>query len=540
MKDKKDFTIDIEKFPLDKLKQFTQILMDSHKRIVPILDPGIRIEEGYGPYERGLNQCIFIRNPNWLSEKDEFYVGQVWPGNVNFIDFTNPNNLNYWKVELQSFFELLPNGSKVIGGIWLDMNEPSNFIDGYNFTFNDMPSNFNSFSLNFPRYSINNDGNDAPIYRKTIPMDTRTALGNSYETHNLYGIFESIQTYKAILEINPKRRPFLLTRSTFPGSGQWTATWLGDNLSTFPQMALSIPGVLQYGLEGLPISGPDICGFMREASEELCARWMALGSFYPFSRNHNSIESTIDQEPFRWESVANVSRKYLSLRYSLLPFYYTLMHEAHVKGWPIWRPVFFYDDSSTATDINDQFFVGSHLLISPILEESATSICVRLPVGEWYDWETFNFIKSTLNPMNINYDAVLLDYIPIHLRAGSIIMMLEPKLTMFETRQTNFTMLIALDSSLSASGQIYWDDGVSLDVKDQYIDANINSRIEESTLNIDFQGILASIECPFIERIKVLTAGHKFMKKLKETDYGFDIEFEKALKIGNNFSIPLL
>ena len=539
MKDKKVFTIDEENFPAHELKEFTKRLTESHKRIVPILDPGIKIEEGYGPYERGLNECVFVRNPEWLRAKEEFYVGEVWPGNVHLIDFTNPNISNYWKAELQTFLGLLSNDSEVIGGLWLDMNEPSNFIDGYNYTFNDMSSDFNSYSLNFPRYTINNDGNEGPIYRKTVPMDADLALGNSYQTHNLYGLFESIQTYNSMIDIDETKRPFLLTRSTFPGSGKWTATWLGDNLSTFPQMALSIPGVLQYGLEGLPISGPDICGFIGETSEELCARWMALGSFYPFSRNHNSINSKIDQEPFRWETVANVSRKYLSLRYSLLPFYYTLMQEAHIKGWPIWRPVFFYDTSSTALDINNQFFVGNALLITPILEESAKTVTSRLPLGEWYEWETFNFIKSTLTPINIVYKASL-DFIPIHLRAGSILIIQQPKMTIFETRMTNFTMLIAMNSSETASGRFYWDDGISLDVGDQFIDLKICARIKnESILVIEFQGGLPSIECPFIENIKVLTAGHKYnIGNSKETDYGFDIEFEHPGKIGN-FSISL-
>ena len=537
MKDKKDFTIDFDNFPENHLRKFTQNLRDLNKRIVPILDPGIKIEDGYGPYERGLNYCAFIRNPYWVPGKEEFYVGEVWPGNVHFIDFTNPNTSNYWKSELNSFFKLLSNDSDLIGGLWLDMNEPSNFIDGYNYTFNDMPSDFNQFSLNFPRYIINNGGTEAPIYTKTIPMDTCAALGTSYQTHNLYGIFESIQTYNAMIEINPNKRPFLLTRSTFPGSGRWTATWLGDNLSTFPQMALSISGVLQYGLEGLPISGPDICGFAGEASEELCARWMALGSFYPFSRNHNSILSTTDQEPFRWESVANVSRKYLSVRYSLLPYYYTLMHESHVKGWPIWRPVFFYDNSSVALDINNQFFIGEELLVTPILEESVTNLSVRLPVGEWYEWESFNFLKTSLNPIYINYN-VPFGFIPIHLRAGSIIMMQQPQLNMFETRKTNFTILIALDSNLSASGKLYWDDGVSLDVGDQFVDAEISARIYNANmLSFEIRGILRFNDCPFVENIKVLTAGKRFnIRHAKEAGYGFDIEFEKPLKIGN-FSI---
>ena len=534
MEAKKDFTIDLNNFPEKELNEFVQILLKSRKRIVPILDPGIKIEENYGPYARGIEQEVFVKNTQSSYNKGKFYVGEVWPGPVHFVDFTNKNSFNYWKNELNALFKLF-NDSEVIGGLWLDMNEPANFIDGYNYTFNDLPADYNSFSLNFPRYAINNGGNEAPIYAKTIPMDAETSLGKSYQTHNMYGLFESIVTYKAMLALDPNHRPFLLTRSTFPGSGNWTATWLGDNFSTFSQMALSISGVLQYGLEGLPMSGPDICGFIGEATEELCARWMALGAFYPFARNHNSIDSKVDQEPFRWKSVAHVSRKYLRLRYSLLPFYYTLMHIAHEKGWPLWRPVFFYDNFKDASDINDQFFVGKELLISPVLIESTKSMNVRLPVGEWYEWESLNFIKSNLKPIKVLYDTPI-DYIPIHLRAESILIMQEPTLTMYETRLTNFTIIIALDSDGKASGDFYWDDGISLNVDDKFISLNIHAKINNDSMEIKYTGHLGC-DCSLVTKIVVLTAGKKYNPKNNSDfnvilkDFGFELLFNNGVKM---------
>ena len=416
------------------------------------------------------------------------------------------------------------------------MNEPSNFIDGYNYTFNDLPMDYKSFSLNFPRYMINNGGNEVPIYRKTVPMDAETALGNSYQTHNMYGLFESIVTYKAMLALDHQNRPFLLTRSTFPGSGNWTATWLGDNISTFPQMALSISGVLQYGLIGLPISGPDICGFLGDVTEELCVRWMALGAFYPFARNHNSIDSKIDQEPFRWKSVAGVSRKYLKLRYSLLPFFYTLMHTAHEKGWPIWRPIFFYDNSTAeALDICDQFFVGRELLISPVLTQSTVEMNLRLPAGEWYEWESFNFIKSSKS-IKILYKTPL-DFIPIHLQAGSILIMQDPKLTMFETRQTNFTIMIALDSDGQATGEFYWDDGVSLNVDNEYIDLVIEAKVvDNSLLRIKHSGYVGC-GSPLGSKLVILTGGKYYNPKNDSNynviikDFGFEIILKNDMKL---------
>ena len=133
------------------------------------------------------------------------------------------------------------------------------------------------------------------------------------------------------------------------------------------------------------------------------------------------------------------------------------------------------------------------------------------------NWESFNFLKTSLNPIYINYN-VPFAFIPIHLRAGSIIMMQQTQLNMFETRKTNFTILIALDSNLSASGKLYWDDGVSLDVGDQFVDAEISARIYNANmLSFEIRGILRFNDCPFVENIKVLTAGKDSISDMQKS-----------------------
>ena len=120
--------------------------------------------------------------------------------------------------------------------------------------------------------------------------------------HNLYGLTESIATRKALEEIKKDVRPFLLSRSTFASSGKYVGHWTGDNWSTWEHLYLSIPSILSFQLFQIPFIGADICGFIGESNMELCARWMELGSFYPFSRNHNSIQVSA-QEPYLWPEV---------------------------------------------------------------------------------------------------------------------------------------------------------------------------------------------------------------------------------------------
>ncbi len=132
--------------------------------------------------------------------------------------------------------------------------------------------------------------------QNTLTMSARQDLASAYHTHSLYGYFESIATHTALRNVN-RRRPFVLSRSTFVGSGRYTAHWTGDNQATYESMAVSVSHILSFALFGVPMVGADICGFNSNTTAELCARWMQLGALYPFSRNHNTW-NTIAQEPY--------------------------------------------------------------------------------------------------------------------------------------------------------------------------------------------------------------------------------------------------
>eukprot|EP01027_Heterolobosea_sp_BB2_P019554 GEZU01027469.1.p1 GENE.GEZU01027469.1~~GEZU01027469.1.p1 ORF type:complete len:327 (+),score=82.64 GEZU01027469.1:837-1817(+) len=231
-------------------------------------------------------------------------------------------------------------------------------------------------------------------------------------------------------------------------------------------MFLSIPGILAMNMFGIPLVGADVCGFNGAATEELCTRWMELGSFYPFARSHNSLGMP-PQEPYVFgPRLAEISRNVLLNRYSLLPYYYTLFFKAHQNGGTVVRPLFFEFPEELVSPgviqyIDRQFLVGEALMVSPVLDEGNTTVSAYFPQALWYDYYSGELMKPDENQW-LTLEAPI-DVINAHVRGGFIIPTnSNPQLTTYETRKQPFELIVALNETGEAFGDLFIDDGESL------------------------------------------------------------------------------
>uniref|UniRef100_A0A803T655 P-type domain-containing protein n=1 Tax=Anolis carolinensis TaxID=28377 RepID=A0A803T655_ANOCA len=429
----RDFTVDSQKF--GALPQMVEDLHKHGQYYVMILDPGISSTQppgSYWPYDEGLKRGVFINNT-----QGEPLIGKVWPGLTAYPDFSNPDTHQWWLENLNRFHSIVP-----FDGIWIDMNEPSDFMDGSS-------EGCSQGKLDNPPYGLN-------------PCSTRESIGTSahYNLHNLYGLMEAKATASALIKLREKR-PFIISRSTFPSQGKYSGHWLGDNRSSWKDMAWSIPGMLSFSLFGIPLVGADICGFSGSTSEELCTRWMQLGAFYPFSRNHNTQDEKAQDPPAFSPAARTTMKEALEIRYSLLPYLYSLFHRAHLQGDTVARPLFFEFPKDVATySIDKQFLWGRGLLVTPVLDPGVDWVVGYFPRGLWYDYYTGSLVNSSGENLKM---AAPLDHINLHIREGTILPTQKPGCCTVISRGNPMRLIAALSQNANAWGDLYWDDGESLD-----------------------------------------------------------------------------
>lgn len=445
MEGRKDFTID--KVNFDGLPQFADDLHAHGQRHIIILDPAIctqpLINGPYEAYDRGTARGVWVN----ISDGKTPLIGEVWPGETVFPDYTNPECTKWWVDECAKFHEIVK-----YDGIWIDMNEVSNFIKG-------SKTGCAINKLNYPPFTPHIM--DRVMYSKTICMDAKHTWGDHYDVHSLYGHAMILSTEEAIKAVFPGNRSLIFSRSTFAGSGKYSGHWLGDNAANWNDIKWAITGMLEFGLFGMPYIGADICGFFDNVSEDLCRRWMQVGAFYPFSRNHNA-ENYNPQDPAFYgpdSLLVNSSKRYLNIRYTLLPYLYTLFYNAHTKGDTVVRPLLheFYADEATWA-LDEQFLWGPGLLITPVLNPDTTVVDAYVPDALWYDYETGGRFPHRKERVQITIPK---DKLGLHLRGGYIYPMQQPANTTVYSRKKPMGLIIALDENLSAKGELYWDDGES-------------------------------------------------------------------------------
>ncbi|XP_033884004.3 sucrase-isomaltase, intestinal [Acipenser ruthenus] len=447
MEDKKIFTYDLKNF--HGLPEFADDLHNHGQKYIILLDPAVatsaRISGPYHTYNLGNEMGV------WVYEADGTtpLIGEVWPGETVFPDYTNPACNTWWVDECEKLFRELK-----YDGLWIDMNEVANFKKG---SANGCAAN----DLNYPPFtpSILDD----LMYSKTLCMDAKQTWGAHYDVHSLYGYAMTLSTEEALKRVFPDKRGNILSRSTFAGSGKFTGHWLGDNAANWNDIKWAIPGLLEFSLFGIPYIGADICGFFDDTTEELCTRWMQVGAFYTFSRNHNA-QGYKPQDPayFGADSLlVKTAKHYLNIRYTLLPYLYTLFHHAHVKGDTVTRPMMheFYSDPAT-WKVDRQFLWGPGLLITPVLDPGTSIVSAYIPDAVWYEYET----EVRITPRKQQVDMYLpADKLGLHLRGGHIFPIQQPANTTVYSRKNPMGLIIALDDNGNAGGELFWDDGEARD-----------------------------------------------------------------------------
>ncbi|XP_017650799.1 probable maltase-glucoamylase 2 [Nannospalax galili] len=438
MSGKKDFTIDEQAYP--ELSKFATELHNNGQKYVIIMNPGILKDPAYQTYSNGSISRV------WILDTNGFAVGEGYPGQSVFPDFSNPASIPWWTQQLAEFYKHLE-----FDGVWIEMDEVS--------TLQDPDKKCESNNLNFPPFTPNVLGGS--LFTRTLCMDTEFYSGLHYDVHSLYGYNMARVTDLALESVLSAKRNFILSRSTFAGSGKFAAHWLGDNAATWDDLRWSIPSILEFNLFGIPMVGANICGYFKDVTEELCARWMQLGAFYPLSRNHNGPEFR-DQDPaaFGTDSwLLKSSRHYLNIRYTLLPYLYTLFYRAHTLGETVARPLVheFFQDPAT-WDIHEQFLWGPGLLITPVLYEGMDQVKAYIPDAIWYDYETELVIQWRKQFVDMQLPR---EKIGLHLRGGYIFPIQQPNITTEASRERPLRLIVALDHKREAKGELYWDDGVS-------------------------------------------------------------------------------
>lgn len=370
------FTWNEESFPHPK--QMVDDLGKDGFKVICIIDPGIKVDKTYDIFRQALEENLFCRRADGPHMR-----GKVWPGECFFPDFTNPIVREWWS---DLYKDLIANVG--VRGIWNDMNEPAIM---------ETPS-------------------------KTFPMDVRHNFdGNECshrKAHNIYGMQMARATYDGIKKYTYPKRPFCLTRSTYAGTQRYTSTWTGDSVASWEHLWIANVQVQRLSLCGFSYCGSDIGGFAEHPTPELYIRWVQLACFHAFFRTHSSGHHG-DQEPWSFgEEATVIVKKFIELRYQLLPYLYTAFWNYVTNAVPIIKSLVVFDqEDDQAVFRTDEFIFGKQILVCPILEPNANGRRMYFPKGRWYNYWNGEVVEGS----NERWVDAPLDTIPMFVLEGAIV-----------------------------------------------------------------------------------------------------------------------
>ena len=452
----KDFTVDEERFP--DLKGLAADMQAEGIHLVPIIDAGVKIEDGYSVYEEGVEKNYFCKN----AEGGDF-VGAVWPGRVHFPDFLQPEARDWFG---KKYAVLTEQG---IDGFWNDMNEPAIFytedrladtcaeiekltagnmgIDEY-FAFTGMVAGLNGNIGDYDKFYHNVNGQ----------------MVKHSEVHNLYGMNMTRSANEALREICPDKRTLFFSRSSYVGAHRYGGIWLGDNASTWAQLLANIQMMPNVQLCGFLYTGADLCGFSYDTTPDLALRWLEFGLFTPLMRNHATDGSRM-QEYYRFADMLPALRKMLRLRYALLPYLYSTFMKAALENTSYFRPLGFdFPADPDAREVQDQLLLGEGVMVAPVYTQNASGRHVYLPEAmKLYRIRSVDDYDTELLPAGHHYVRCALDEVLLFIRPGHAVPVARPASCTAQLDDTDLTLWACPDENGSARCRMYTDDGETSD-----------------------------------------------------------------------------
>ncbi len=399
-------------------KGMSDALAEKGIRLVVIIDPGIKIDPGYTVYDSGVENGVFCQRMD-----GPLFNGSVWPGECHFPDYTNPKTRDWWADLFPDFVK-----NSGVAGIWTDMNEPAVFNE----------------DKTFPR-DVRHDYDGHPCSHR--------------KAHNVYAMQMARATREGLMRSYPERRPFVITRSAYAGTQRYSSAWTGDIQSTWKHLRIGNIQCQRLALSGYSFVGTDIGGFSGKSDGELFVRWIQLGIFHPFCRVHSSGDENA-QEPWSFgDPYTAIAKKFIELRYRLLPYLYTTF-EQHIRtSAPMLRPLIYLDQTDPECVFRmEEFGVGDTLLACPISKKDAEGRWFYLPKGEWYDFWTGKK-QSGGNELWVD---VPLDTTPLWVKAGRILPLSPVRMNTSE-KISYLELQVYPSDQNSAEGELYEDAGDGYD-----------------------------------------------------------------------------
>lgn len=396
-------------------QQFFATMNQKGAQIVPNVKPGILSCHPW--FSEFLEQEVFVKDSK---QPEQPAIGKWWGGPGAFWDFTKPDARSAWKEYLTQHVIAVGTDS-----IWNDNCEYDSLLD------QDAICDYDGMSGTIGQL-------------KPVMSNIMCKLA-----------------HQAIVEHTPNARPYVVCRSGSAGIQKYAQTWCGDNFTSWESLQYNIATILGMGLSGCPNEGSDIGGFYGPApEEELFVRWVQQGIFQPrFSIHSTNTDNTVT-EPWMYRNGKEYIREAILLRYRMMPYLYSAVHEAAQTGAPIMRPlVYEFQDDPRCFNEGMVYLFGRDLLVANVLEKGATYHTVYLPAGcKWHDFWTrrcYEGGQEVTVPVTIGS-------IPLFIREGGIIPMAENQLMNMQQDVTTDLRLI-ISPTKASTYTLYDDDGVSND-----------------------------------------------------------------------------